>query len=509
MGPDPQPEVVVAPYGAWRSPIRIEDVVGDVIQLAEPWIDGDDIFWVEGRPAEGGRRILVRAAADGSTSELTPAPFNVRSRVHEYGGGSYVVVGGIVVFSDFADGRLYRLDPGAEAAVPITPAGPWRYADLRPDLARRRFYAVREDHSLDGEATNTIVTIPLDGGDPQVLVKGPDFVSSPRLVARRHAARLARVGPSGHALGRDPPAGRGVRARWDARRGDPGRRRPRRIDRPARMGARWHAPPDQRPDGLVEPLPPGRRATVGAARHDGGRVRRPALDVRPVELRVPARWQRRGRGPLGRARSPLPDRARCPHRRGGDAVHRARVAARRCPRGRRPGRPGGRPVRHRALRPGDPGPGRRPAPGDDGHLRPGDHRRARVDRVPDDRRPDRACALLPADQPGVPRPRRREAAAHRAVARRSDIERLDVPRPREAVPDQPRHRDRRRRLRREHRLRARIPPAPRWAVGRRRRRRLRRRSAVPRRARRRRSGPAGHRGRQRRRLHDARGPCLP
>jgi dipeptidyl aminopeptidase/acylaminoacyl peptidase len=181
MGPEPQPEPVRAPYGAWGSPIRIEDVVGDVIILDEPWIDGDDIFWVEERPTEGGRRTLVRAAADGSTAELTPAPFNVRSRVHEYGGGSYVVVGGIVVFSEFADGRLYRLDPGADAPVPITPAGPWRYADLRPDLARRRFYAVREDHSGDGEPTNTIVTIPLDGGDPQVLVKGSDFIASPRL----------------------------------------------------------------------------------------------------------------------------------------------------------------------------------------------------------------------------------------------------------------------------------------------------------------------------------------
>ena len=65
--------------------------------------------------------------------------------------------------------------------MPITPDGPWRYAELRPDLARRRFYAVREDHSGEGEATNTIVTIPLDGGDPQVLVKGSDFVSGPRL----------------------------------------------------------------------------------------------------------------------------------------------------------------------------------------------------------------------------------------------------------------------------------------------------------------------------------------
>ncbi len=181
MGPDSQPEPVVAPYGAWRSPIRIEDVVGDVITLGEPWIDGDDVFWVEGRPAEGGRRVLVRGAADGSTADLTPPPINVRSGVHEYGGGSYIVVGGIVVFSEFADGRLYRLDPGAEAPVPITPAGPWRYADLRPDLARRRFYAVREDHSGDAEPVNTIVTISLDGGDPRVLVKGSDFVASPRL----------------------------------------------------------------------------------------------------------------------------------------------------------------------------------------------------------------------------------------------------------------------------------------------------------------------------------------
>ena len=121
------------------------------------------------------------AAADGSTADLTPPPFNVRSRVHEYGGGSYVVVGGVVVFSDFADGRLYRLDPGADAAVPITPAGPWRYADLRPDLTRRRFLAVREDHGALPEPANTIVAIPLDGGDPTVLVAGPDFVAAPRV----------------------------------------------------------------------------------------------------------------------------------------------------------------------------------------------------------------------------------------------------------------------------------------------------------------------------------------
>jgi len=174
-------DLTVAPYGTWRSSIRIDDVVGDVILLGEPWVDGDDVFWLEGRPAEDGRRVLVRAAADGSTADLTPPPFNVRSRVHEYGGGSYVVTGGVVVFSNFADGRLYRLDPGSDAPVPITPEGPWRYADLRADLARRRFYAIREDHSGERDPVNTIVTIPLDGGEPSILVKGPDLVAAPRL----------------------------------------------------------------------------------------------------------------------------------------------------------------------------------------------------------------------------------------------------------------------------------------------------------------------------------------
>ncbi len=171
---------VIAPYGAWPSPIRIDDVVGDVIVLGEPWIDGDDVYWLEGRPSEAGRRVLVRASADGSTRDLTPAPFNVRTRAHEYGGGSYVVSGGVVVFSDFADGRLYRLDPGSDEAVPITPEGPRRYADLRADPPRRRYYAVLEDHGAPGEPRNTIVAIPLDGGEPTVLVEGPDFVASPR-----------------------------------------------------------------------------------------------------------------------------------------------------------------------------------------------------------------------------------------------------------------------------------------------------------------------------------------
>lgn len=175
-----QPSVL--PYGEWSSPIRLDDLLGDTVRLGEPWIDGDEIYWIEGRPAEAGRSVLVRRAADGTIADLTPAPFDVRSRVHEYGGGSYTVAGGTVVFSNRTDGRLYRLDPGVADPQPITPEGEYRYADIRFDAARRRFLAVREDHTAEGQPVATIVEVALDGErTPRVLVEGPDFLAAPRL----------------------------------------------------------------------------------------------------------------------------------------------------------------------------------------------------------------------------------------------------------------------------------------------------------------------------------------
>jgi dipeptidyl aminopeptidase/acylaminoacyl peptidase len=169
------------PYGAWPSPIRVDDVLTESIRLTDPWVDGDDVYWLEGRPAEGGRTVLVRRAADGTTVDLTPPPFDVRSRVHEYGGGAYTVAGGTVVFSNRLDGRLYRLDPGVAEPVPITPEGPKRYADIRLDATRRRFIAIREDHAVEGQPAAAIVAIPFDGDvEPVVLVSGPDFLASPR-----------------------------------------------------------------------------------------------------------------------------------------------------------------------------------------------------------------------------------------------------------------------------------------------------------------------------------------
>ncbi len=175
-------ERTVAPFGAWRSQIRIEDIVGEVVVLSEPWIDGDDIYWLEGRPTEGGRRVLVRAAADGSTTDMTPAPANVRSRVHEYGGGSYVVAGGIVVYSEFTDGRLYRLDPGAEAAVPSPRPGRGAtrtcasiaHAAGSMRSARTTLRACRSTRSTRSWRSRST-------GEATVLVDGPDFVAAPRL----------------------------------------------------------------------------------------------------------------------------------------------------------------------------------------------------------------------------------------------------------------------------------------------------------------------------------------
>jgi dipeptidyl aminopeptidase/acylaminoacyl peptidase len=173
----------VLPYGSWPSPLRIDDLVGGAVRLSDPWIDGDDAYWIEGRPIEGGRSVIVRRAVDGSTVDLVPAPFDARSRVHEYGGGAFTVAGGVLVFSNAPDGRLYRVDPGVteEGPQPITPEGPYRYADLRVDPRRRRLTAIREDHSGRGEPEAAIVDIPLDGErEPRVLYRGPDFLAAPR-----------------------------------------------------------------------------------------------------------------------------------------------------------------------------------------------------------------------------------------------------------------------------------------------------------------------------------------
>jgi dipeptidyl aminopeptidase/acylaminoacyl peptidase len=172
------------PYGAWRSPITSDLIVAETIGLGGVIVDGGDIYWTESRPGEGGRNVLVRRTGDVGREDVTPAPFNVRTRVHEYGGGSVTVQHGTAYFSNFTDQRLYRLAAG-NAPEPLTPeptdAARWRYADGVIDAARQRWIGVREAHA-DGRVDNTIVAVDLAAlGSGHVLLEGSDFYAAPRL----------------------------------------------------------------------------------------------------------------------------------------------------------------------------------------------------------------------------------------------------------------------------------------------------------------------------------------
>ncbi len=179
----------IAPYGSWKSPITTDLIVAETIGLDATWFDGDDVYWIEIRIKDGGRYVIVKRTPDGHTADVIPPPFNARTRVHEYGGGAYVVADGVIYFSHFADQRLYRIDPGSDPK-PIAPAAELRYADGVIDRGRNLMFCVREDHRGAGEAVNTIVAIRLDG-DPstssgqadggRVLASGNNFYSTPRL----------------------------------------------------------------------------------------------------------------------------------------------------------------------------------------------------------------------------------------------------------------------------------------------------------------------------------------
>jgi dipeptidyl aminopeptidase/acylaminoacyl peptidase len=174
-----QPEV--KPYGSWKSPITSDLIVAGTIGLGEVVLDGEDIYWIESRPSEAGRSVIVRRTPDGQVSDVTPPPFNARTTVHEYGGGSYIVAQGTIYFSNFADQRIYRQEPG-RTPQPVTPAGPMRYADGEMDRARNRIVCVREDHTTGTrETTNTLVSIDLAAGENRVIGSGNDFYSSPRV----------------------------------------------------------------------------------------------------------------------------------------------------------------------------------------------------------------------------------------------------------------------------------------------------------------------------------------
>jgi len=173
----------IAPFGSWKSPITADLIVGGSVGLSQPQFDGPDIYWLELRPTEGGRNVVVKRSSAGSFTDLTPRPFNARTRVHEYGGGDYVVSNGVIYFTNFADQRLYK-QVGPGEPQPLTPAAEMRYADACLDHTRGRLVCVREDHTVhNAEAVNTIVSLSIDANDDcgVLLTHGNDFYSSPRV----------------------------------------------------------------------------------------------------------------------------------------------------------------------------------------------------------------------------------------------------------------------------------------------------------------------------------------
>lgn len=179
-----------APYGSWKSPITTALLTSAGVGLGQIEVGNGCIYWGEGRPLEGGRTLIVRRGDAGTITDVTPAGFNVRTRVHEYGGGAYTTHGDSVFFSNFSDQRMYRqmysMDNGA-SPFPITPESPTpaslRYADARVIPDGRTIVCVRERHEgvNAADVVNELVSFPADGSAaPVVIAAGHDFYAAPR-----------------------------------------------------------------------------------------------------------------------------------------------------------------------------------------------------------------------------------------------------------------------------------------------------------------------------------------
>ncbi|MGD2247125.1 MAG: S9 family peptidase [Candidatus Methanofastidiosia archaeon] len=162
-------------YGSWKSPITSDIIVSETIDVGQISID-DAVYWIEMRPAEEGRYVIVKY--DGEITDVNPPPFNARTRVHEYGGGQYIVDNGVVYFSNFDDQRLYKQTIGGNPE-PLTPESNMRYADSV--VHNNDLICVREDHTKKGEAVNSLVRIDGKTGESTVLISGNDFYSTPRV----------------------------------------------------------------------------------------------------------------------------------------------------------------------------------------------------------------------------------------------------------------------------------------------------------------------------------------
>lgn len=174
------------PYGSWPSKLTAERILAGARRLGQPRLDAGNVYWLESRPEEGGRQVVVAQTLDGEAADITAAGANVRTRVHEYGGGDYAVDTGEVVFSEFDDQRVRWLAAGGGEPCLLSGAGA-RYADFVWSPDRRWLAAVEERANAEDperEPENRIVVFAMSDGPatqaPQVVAEGDDFYSSPR-----------------------------------------------------------------------------------------------------------------------------------------------------------------------------------------------------------------------------------------------------------------------------------------------------------------------------------------
>ena len=256
-----EPAAVEAPYGTWRSPLTATRATAGALRLGQIAVDGDDVYWLEGRASEGGRNVLVRSSAGSPPVDVSPEGFNIRTRVHEYGGAAYTVHEGAIYASNFADQKLYAIATGG-APKALTPDG-YFYAQCSVDtdtqapplraggshLGRRA--AARVDCGRAARCATAVRGCRARAG--RGLLLGSD--AQPR----RPSARVAAVAAPEHAMGWHRTLRGGPRRAWRAWCARARGGRARRVDLPAPVVVRRRALLRVRPFGLVEPVSPSRR----------------------------------------------------------------------------------------------------------------------------------------------------------------------------------------------------------------------------------------------------------
>lgn len=171
-----------APYGSWKSPLTADQIVSESVGIGSISFSNENIYWQELHFHEEGRTGIMRLCPNGCLSDILPRQFDASTRVHEYGGRSFVVENDTIYFSNGNDQRLYKMEPES-MPVPLTPKGDMRFADYTIDNSRNFVFCVREDHTIKNKPVNTLVKIRIDSGEceGEIVVSGNDFYSSPRI----------------------------------------------------------------------------------------------------------------------------------------------------------------------------------------------------------------------------------------------------------------------------------------------------------------------------------------